>query len=84
MSASAPWHRQVARRRGSGGTSDPYDAINEIQHLFAAVVARPVEDLSTGCAGQHGNADIKPAPAPGSPDDRQPGTYEDHNLRLEY
>ena len=57
---------------------------NEIQHLFAALVIRPSPIPPTGCAGRSGDADIKPAPAPATTDDKPPGNHEDHDLRLEY
>jgi hypothetical protein len=34
--------------------------------------------LATGCAGQHGGADIKHAPAPATTDARPPGNHEGH------
>jgi hypothetical protein len=37
-----------------------------------------------GCAGRCGDDDIRHAPAPATTADRQPGTHEDHDLRLEY
>jgi hypothetical protein len=36
-----------------------------------------------GCAGRSGDADIKPAPAPVTTNDKPPD-HEDHDLRLEY
>jgi hypothetical protein len=36
-----------------------------------------------GCAGHCGDADIKPAPAPATTNDK-PTNHEDHDLRLEY
>jgi hypothetical protein len=36
--------------------------------------------LATGCAGQHGDADIRPAPVPATTSDRPPGTG---NVRVE-
>jgi hypothetical protein len=56
---------------------------NEVQHLFAVQVARPVGITATGCAGRSGDADIKPAPVPATTDHRLPGNREDHDLRLE-
>jgi SRSO17 transposase len=44
----------------------------------------PLVIATTGCAGRHGDADIKPAPAHATTADRQPGTHEDHDLWLEY
>jgi hypothetical protein len=41
---------------------------NEVQHLFAVQVARPVGITATGCAGRSGDADIKPAPVPATTD----------------
>jgi hypothetical protein len=38
---------------------------------------------ATGCAGRSGDADIKPAPAPATTNDKPPN-HEDHDLRLEY
>jgi hypothetical protein len=56
---------------------------NEIQHLFAALVAAPPLTPATGCAGRGGDDDTRPALVPvttaGKPTDR-----EDHDLRLEY
>jgi hypothetical protein len=47
---------------------------NQVQHLFAALVAWPAGDVGPGCAGQHGDADIRPAPVPATTSDRPPGT----------
>jgi hypothetical protein len=58
---------------------------NEIQHLFAALVAAAPHHptAATGCAGRGGDAGTRPAPAPATtasgPTDR-----EYHELRLEY
>jgi hypothetical protein len=83
MSASAPWHRPVARRPGSGGRR-----IATMRSTRSSTCSRrwsPARSRisATGCAGQHGDADIKPAPAPGTPKGRPPGKHEDHELRLE-
>jgi hypothetical protein len=43
---------------------------NEVQRLFAALVARPGIGC-TGCAGG-GDVGIKPAPAPATTDDKPP------------
>jgi hypothetical protein len=56
---------------------------NEVQHLFAALVAVPVADPGTGCAGRCGDADRKPAPAPATTAGKPPD-HEGHGLRLEY
>jgi SRSO17 transposase len=56
---------------------------NELQHLFAALLARPAADLPTGCAGRCGDADNRPAPAPATTTGK-PTDHEDHDLRLEY
>ena len=65
------------------GTSDRYDAINEIQHLFAAVVARPVEDLSHRLRWSAWRRRHQARARTCTTNDRQPGTYEDYDLRLE-
>jgi hypothetical protein len=44
--------------------------------------ARPVT-WAIGCAGWSGDADIKPAPAPATTDDKPPD-HGDHNLWLQY
>jgi SRSO17 transposase len=50
---------------------------NELQHLFAALVAVPLADPDTDCAGRCGGADTKPAPAPATTDDKPPpGNHE--------
>ncbi len=56
---------------------------NEIQHLFAALVAVPIADPGIGCAGRSGDAGSKPAPAPATTAGK-PTDHEDHDLRLEY
>jgi hypothetical protein len=56
---------------------------NEIQHLFAALVARPVGQLGHRLRWSCGGDDIKPTPVPAITDDRPPGHHEDHDLRLE-
>jgi hypothetical protein len=56
---------------------------NEVQHLFAARAPARSTTSATGCAGQHGNADIRHAPAPATTNDKPPGYHEDHELRLE-
>jgi hypothetical protein len=38
---------------------------------------------ATGCAGRSGDADIRPAPAPATTDDKPPN-HEHHDLRLEF
>jgi hypothetical protein len=45
---------------------------SEVQHLFAALLARPVGDLGPGCAGRCG-ADSRHAPAAATTDDKPPG-----------
>jgi hypothetical protein len=41
--------------------------------------------MAIGCAGRSGDADIKPALAAVTTDDKPPpGSHEDHDLRLEY
>jgi hypothetical protein len=57
---------------------------NEVQHLFAALLARPSPVTSaTGCAGLCGDAGNRPALRPvttaGKPTD-----HEDHDLQLAY
>jgi hypothetical protein len=54
---------------------------NEVQHLFAALLAWPLVIATSGCAGLCGDVDIRPAPAPATTADRQPGTHDDHQLR---
>jgi hypothetical protein len=49
---------------------------NELQHLFAALLAQPLATSATGCAGQGGDADIKPAPGPATIDDKLPTSCE--------
>jgi hypothetical protein len=57
---------------------------NEVQHLFAALVAVPVADTGHRRAGRSVDADIKPAPAPATTNDRPAlGSHEDHDPRLE-
>jgi hypothetical protein len=56
---------------------------NEIQHLFATLVAAPSPTAPTGCAGRGGDADTRPAPAPATTASR-PTDREHHELRLEY
>jgi SRSO17 transposase len=56
---------------------------NEVQHLFATLLARPTGDPAIDCVGGSGDADIKPAPAPATTNDKPPD-HEDHDLRLEY
>jgi hypothetical protein len=58
--------------------------INEIHTYLPPCSPSPPGTATSGYAGQHGDDDIKPSPAPATTDDRQPGTYEDHDLRLEY
>jgi hypothetical protein len=53
---------------------------NEIQHLFAALIAQPVIDLGTGCAGRTGGVDIKLAPAAATTGGKPPGNHEDQDL----
>jgi hypothetical protein len=36
---------------------------SEVQHLLAALLARPVGDLGPGCAGRSGGADSRHTPA---------------------
>jgi hypothetical protein len=55
---------------------------NEIQHLFAALVAVPWLITATGCAGR-GGAISKRALGPATTADK-PTDREDHDLRLEY
>jgi len=55
---------------------------NEIQHLFAALVAAPVADKVTGCAGRGGGADSRPAPVPATTAGKPPSSHEGHELRL--
>jgi hypothetical protein len=57
---------------------------NEIQHLYAALIATPPVISATGCAGRSGDADIRHAPVAATTDDKPPGNHEDHDLRLEY
>jgi hypothetical protein len=47
---------------------------NELQHLFAALLARPLLLPPTGWAGRCGDADTRPAPAPAT----TAGTPTDH------
>ena len=56
---------------------------NEVQHLFATLLARPTGDPAIDCVGRSGDADTKPAPAPATTNDKPPD-HEDHDLRLEY
>jgi hypothetical protein len=51
---------------------------NELQHLFAALLPSPSATSATGCAGQGGDADIKPAPAPATTDDKLLRSCEHH------
>ena len=44
--------------------------VNEVQHLFAALLPVPPMSSATDCAGRSGDADIKPAPAPATTDDK--------------
>jgi hypothetical protein len=44
----------------------------------------PLVIPATAGAGQPGNADTKPAPAPATTADKPPGNHEHHGLRLEY
>jgi hypothetical protein len=54
---------------------------NEVQHLFAALLTRPADDLAIGCAGRPGDADISNVPAPATTNNKKPGTLEDHDPR---
>jgi hypothetical protein len=45
---------------------------NELQHRFAALLAQPSATSATGCAGQGGDADIKPTPLPARTDAKLP------------
>jgi hypothetical protein len=56
---------------------------NEIQHLFAALVAAPITTAATGCAGRGGDAATRPAPASATTASR-PTDREHHELQLEY
>jgi hypothetical protein len=51
--------------------------------IFAALVARPADELGHRLRWSCGGDDIKPAPVPATTDDRPPGHHEDHDLRLE-
>jgi hypothetical protein len=51
---------------------------NELQHLFAALLAQPSATSATGRVGQSGGADIKPAPAAATTDDKLPTSCEHH------
>ena len=57
---------------------------NELQHLFATLVAIPWLIAATGCAGRGGDAASRPALAPATTDGKPPSSHEDHDLRLEY
>jgi hypothetical protein len=57
---------------------------NEIQHLFAALVLRPIDDWRHGCAGRGGAAGIKPAPAEPTTSGKPPSNHEHHEVPLEY
>jgi hypothetical protein len=57
---------------------------NEIQHLFAAVVAMPTGDVGNRLRWSDGDDDISHAPAPATTDDKPPSNHEHHDLRLEY
>jgi hypothetical protein len=57
---------------------------NEIQHLFAALVARPAGDLGHRLRWSACDADIRPAPGPATTAGKPPSSHEDHELRLEY
>jgi hypothetical protein len=46
---------------------------NEVGHLYATLAARPATDVAPGCAGLPGDAATRPAPAPTTTADRQPG-----------
>jgi hypothetical protein len=59
-------------------------ACNEIQHLFAALVAIPVADRATGCAGRGGDVSARPALVPGTTADKPPSNHEGHDIRVEY
>jgi hypothetical protein len=52
---------------------------NEVQHLFAALLARPPVISAIGCDGRWGGADIKSAPAPATTNDKPPD-HEVHDL----
>jgi len=56
---------------------------NEVQHLLATLLARPAEDLGHRLAGRSGDADIRPALAPATTNDK-PTDHEahDHGWRL--
>jgi hypothetical protein len=56
---------------------------NEVSHLLPPWPPDRWAIAPTGCAGRCGGADIRRAPAPATTADKQPGTHEDHELRLE-
>jgi len=58
-------------------------ACNEIQHLFATLVAAPITHSAHRLRWSWGDADTRPAPAPATTASR-PTDREHHELRLEY
>jgi hypothetical protein len=56
---------------------------NEIQHLFATLVAAPITHSAHRCAGRGGDADTRPALVVATTASR-PTDRERHELRLEY
>jgi hypothetical protein len=57
---------------------------NEIQHLFAALVAQPVEDFGHRLRWSAWRRRHQARARTATTDDMPPGTHEDHELRLPY
>jgi hypothetical protein len=56
----------------------------QLQHLFAALVARPVDDLGHRLRWSVWRRRHQARAAPATTDDKPPSNHEDHDLRLEY
>jgi hypothetical protein len=57
---------------------------NEVQHLFAALVARPVKDLGHRLRWSLWRRRHQQRARTATTDDKPPGNCEDHGCRLEY
>jgi hypothetical protein len=55
----------------------------QLQHLFAALVARPVDDLGHRLRWSVWRRRHQARAAPATTDDKPPSNHEDHDLRLE-
>jgi hypothetical protein len=87
-SAPNPNHQQHQQRDymveplGEDGAEQVVDETGDLKkaHHFAALAGSPAAISAIDSAGQHGGANIRPAPA--TTDDKPPGNHEDHPPRL--